>query len=152
MENMGGNINELFDFENLPEKIPAAAGGFLAAFGGFLAFVGFFLDWWGNWSGLKNATDGDQTLLCCIPLLGLLIILIGLASAAVPFLRRKIPFLKPITGGLMTILAVFLLCPIFVETEGAKIGWWCAPVGAVLIALGAVITLALPAIMRQDVS
>jgi hypothetical protein len=152
MEDWVGKINELFDFENLPDKAPKAAGGLVAAFGGFLAFVGFFLKWHA-WSGLKSATDGDQTLLCCVPLLGLLIILVGLASAAVPFLRRKIPFLKPITGGLLTFLSVFLLCPIFYEFgDGASIGWWCAPVGAVLIALGAVAALVLPSILEKDVS
>ncbi len=152
MENLGGNLNEMFDLENLPEKAPKAVGGLLAAFGGFLAFVGFFLKWH-VWSGFKSATDGDQTLLCCVPLLGLLIILVGLALAAVPFLRRQIPFLKPIAGGLLVLLSVFLLCPIFYELgDGASIGWWCAPVGAVLIALGAAIALVLPAILRQDVS
>jgi len=146
------NLNELFDFDNLPEKAPGAIGGILAAIGGFLAFVGFFLKWH-VWSGLKSATDGDQTLLCCVPLLGILIILVGLASAAVPFLRRKIPYLKPASGGLLVLLSVGLLCPIFIELgDNASIGWWCAPLGAMLIALGAVVALVLPAILKQNLS
>lgn len=156
MENLGGNVNEMFDLKDLPKKAPRAAGGCLAAIGGFLAFVGFFLNWYGffgeSGSGLKLATDGDQTLLFCIPCLGILIVLLGLASAATPFLRRQIPFLKPILGGVLALLPAFLLCPIFLEQEGTKIGWWCAPIGAVLIALGAVIALVLPTVMKQDVS
>jgi len=152
MEDLGGKANEMLDFENLPEKAPKALGGLLAAFGGFLAFVGFFLSWGFGASGLERATDYDQTLYLCIPCLGILIMLVGLASAAVPFLRREIPFLKPITGGLLILLSVLLLCPIFIEQEGAKIGWWCAPLGAVLIALGAVIALVLPALLKQDLS
>lgn len=150
------NMNELFDFDNLPQKAPAAAGGCLAAIGGFFAFVGFFLAWWGflgeSASGLKLATDGDQTLYFCIPCLGILVILVGLASAASAFLRREIPFLKPASGALLVLLSVFVLCPIFMEQEGAKIGWWCAPVGAVLIALGAVIALVLPSILQKDMT
>ena len=150
------NMNKVFDFKNLPERAPAAAGGCLAAIGGFLAFAGFFFSWAGGWgatySGLKFATDGNQTLYFCIPCLGVLIVLVGLALAATAFLRREIPFVKPITGGALVLLSVFLLCPIFMEREGAKIGWWCAPVGAVLIALGAVIALVLPTILRRDVS
>jgi hypothetical protein len=152
MEDLGGKANEMLDFENLLEKAPKAVGGLLAAFGGFLAFVGFFLSWGFGASGLERATDYDQTLYFCIPCLGILIMLVGLASAAVPFLRREIPFLKPITGGLLILLSVFLLCPIFIEQDGAKIGWWCAPVGAVLIALGAVIALVLPTLLKQDLS
>jgi hypothetical protein len=152
MEDLGGKANEMLDFENMLEKAPKAVGGLLAAFGGFLAFVGFFLSWGFGASGLERATDYDQTLYFCIPCLGILIMLVGLASAAVPFLRREIPFLKPITGGLLILLSVFLLCPIFIEQDGAKIGWWCAPVGAVLIALGAVIALVLPTLLKQDLS
>ncbi len=150
------NVNELFDFEDLPQKAPVAAGGCLAAIGGFFAFVGFFLAWWSFFgesaSGFKLATDGDQTLYFCIPCLGILTILVGLASAASAFLRREIPFLKPVSGALLVLLSVLVLCPIFMEQEGAKIGWWCAPVGAVLIALGAVIALALPAMLKKDVA
>jgi hypothetical protein len=145
-------LNEWFDFGNLPGKAPGAIGGILAAMGGFFAFVGFFFKWH-VWSGLKSATDGHQTLLCCVPLLGLLIVLVGLTSAAVPFLRRKIPYLKPVSGGLLVLLSVVLLCPIFVELgDNASIGWWCAPLGAMLIAVGAVIALVLPAILKQDLS
>jgi hypothetical protein len=75
--------------------------------------------------------------------------LVGLASAAVPFLRREIRLLKPITGGLLALLSVLLLCPIFIETEGAKLGWWCAPVGAVLIVIGALISLVLPTLLKE---
>src|SRR3989304_5470843 len=122
MEDLSKSTKDLFDFEGAAEKAPKAIGGLLAAIGGFLAFVGFFFKWH-VWSGLKTATDADQTLLCLVPLLGLLIILVGLASAAVPFLRRKIPFLKPVTGGLLTLLSVILLCPIFIELgDGAGIG------------------------------
>ena len=146
------NMNELFDFENLPEKAPTAAGGCLAAIGGFLAFVGFFLSWGFGVSGFELAKDFDQTLYYCIPCLGILIVLVGLASAAVPFVKREIPFVKPIIGGALVLLSVFLLCPIFMEREGTKIGWWCAPVGAVLIALGAAIALVLPTVLKKDVS
>jgi len=156
MEDLGGNANELLDLEDLPKKAPMAAGGCLAAMGGFLAFVGFFLSWFGgygdSWSGLKFATDGDQTLYFCIPCLGILIILVGLAYAAVTFLRREIPFLKPIIGGVLALMPVFLLCPIFLERESTEIGWWCAPIGALLIALGAVIALVLPSILEREVT
>ncbi len=153
MENLG-NLNELLDLEDLPQKAPSAAGGCLAAIGGFLAFAGFFISWYGGYggsaSGLKIATDYDQTWYFCIPCLGVLVILVGLASAASAFLRREVPFLKPITGTLLTLSSVLVLCPIFLEQEGTKIGWWCAPVGAVLIAIGAVFALVLPAILKQD--
>jgi uncharacterized membrane protein len=156
MQNLGGNMNEMFDLQDLPKKAPGAAGGCLAALGGLLAFVGFFLNWYSfpgaSGSGLKLATDGDQTLYCCIPCLGLLIVLVGLALAATPFLRREIPFAKPVIAGVLALLPAFLLCPIFLEREGAAIGWWCAPVGAVLVALGAVITLVVPVVMQKDVS
>ena len=152
MENLSGSANELFDFEDLPKKAPRAIGGLLAAIGGFLAVVGFFFSWGFGTSGLELATDYDQPILCCIPLLGLLIVLVGLASAAVPFLRREIPFVKPITGALLVLLSVVLLCPVFIENEGAAIGWWCAPVGAVLIAQGAVVALILPSVLEKDVS
>jgi hypothetical protein len=153
MENLGSNLEEYFDFEDLPQKAPAAAGGCLAMIGGFLAFVGFFIAWYEYiGSGLKLATDGDQTLLFCIPCLGSLVVLVGLASAASAFLRKDIPYLKPITGGLLTLLSVFVLCPIFIEQEGTKIGWWCTPLGAVLIVLGGVVALVLPTIIKRDLS
>ena len=153
MENLGSNLEEYFDFEDLPQKAPAAAGGCLAMIGGFLAFVGFFIAWYEYiGSGLKLATDGDQTLLFCIPCLGILVVLVGLASAASAFLRKDIPYLKPITGGLLTLLSIFVLCPIFIEQEGTKIGWWCTPLGAVLIVLGGVVALVLPTIIKRDLS
>lgn len=155
MENLG-NLDELLDLEDLPQKAPAAAGGCLAAIGGFLAFAGFFISWYGGFgasaSGLKLATDGDATLFFCIPCVGILVILVGLVSAASAFLKREVPFLKPITGGLLTLLSVLVLCPIFLEQEGTKIGWWCAPVGAVLIALGAAIALVLPTVVKRDLT
>jgi hypothetical protein len=152
MEDLRKKMNDLLDFEGASEKMPKAIGGLLAAFGGFLAFVGFFLKWQ-VWSGLKTATDGDATFLCLVPLLGLLIILVGLAAAAVPFLRREVPLLKPVAGGLLTLLSVILLCPIFFELgDNAGIGWWCAPLGALLIAVGAVVALVLPSIIGKDVS
>ncbi len=144
-----GNLNEMLDFEDLPSKIPQAIGGFLAIIGGFFAFVGFFLKWH-TWTGLKLATDGDQTALCCVPLLGILIMLIGLASAAVPFLRREIRLLKPLTGGLLALLSVLLLCPILYEVfPDPGIGWWCTPLGAVLIVIGALISLVLPTLLKE---
>jgi hypothetical protein len=156
MQNLGGNMNEMFDLKDLPKKAPGAAGGCVAALGGLVAFVGFFLNWYSflgtSGSGLKLATDGDQTLYCCIPCVGILIVLVGLALAVTTFLRREIPFVKPITAGVLVLLPAFLLCPIFLEQENTAIGWWCAPVGAVLVALGAVIVLVLPTVMEQDVT
>lgn len=144
-----GNLNELLDFDDLPSKAPRAIGGGLAVVGGFFAFIGFFFKWIG-FSGLKLATDWDQTFLCCVPLLGILIMLIGLAAAAIPFLRREIRLLKPVSGGLLALLSVLLLCPIFYEFgEDAEIGWWCAPIGAVLIVVGALVSLVLPTIMEE---
>jgi hypothetical protein len=156
MQNLGDDKNEMFDLQDLPKKAPGAVGGILAALGGFMAFVGFFLNWYSfpgaSGSGLKLATDGDQTLYCCIPLLGILIVLVGLALTAATFLRREIPFAKPIISGVLVLLPAFLLCPIFLERDNAAIGWWCAPLGAVLVALGAVIALVVPVVLQKDVS
>jgi hypothetical protein len=55
-----------------------------------------------------------------------------------------------VTGGLLTLLGVLVLCPIFMEQSGTKLGYWCAPIGAVLIAAGAVIALVLPTLLKQD--
>lgn len=148
-QNNSFDLNQFLDLEDIPSKAPMAAGGLLAALGGFMAFVGFFLAWLGSSTGIKLATDYDNNFYCCVPLLGLVIILFGLVAAIAPFLRREIPLIKPITGGLLALLSVLLLCPIFMEAKYAKIGWWCAPVGAVLIVVGAVVALIVPSIMEQ---
>lgn len=156
MESLGDERAGHFDFASLSERVPSAAGGCLAAVGGFLAIVGFFLGWVGGFgdslSGFELARDFDQPLYFCVPCMGVLIVAVGLTSAAASLLRRELPFLRSIVGGALTLLSVFVLCPVFLERDGVRIGWWCAPVGAVLIALGATITLVLPTLLKKDLS
>lgn len=53
-----------------------------------LVVVGFFLTWHG-WSSLQAATDGDGLLVCCVPLLGVLIVLFALGAVVFVMLRGR---------------------------------------------------------------
>jgi hypothetical protein len=154
----GFNVDDIHEHTepDLGRQAMGLAGGCVAAAGGLAALVGFFLGWVGAFggsvSGLRLATEFHETFLFCMPILSILAIVVGLLAAATSFTRRRFPILQPLAGALLALNAVFLLWPIFAERDNVLIGWLCAPVGAFLIIVGAVIMLAVPAILSRDVS
>jgi hypothetical protein len=141
---------------DLGRQAMGLAGGCVAAVGGLAALVGFFLGWVGAYggsvSGLRLATEFNESFLFCMPVLSILTIVIGLLAALASFTRRRYPILQPLAGALLALNAILLLWPVFAERDNVLVGWLCAPVGALLIVVGAVIILAVPAILRRDVS
>jgi hypothetical protein len=141
---------------DLGRQAVGVAGGCVAAVGGLAALVGFFLGWvgapGGSVSGLRLATEFHETFLFCIPLLSVLAIVVGLLALAAAVSRRRLYILQPLAGVLLALNAVFLLWPVFAERDNVLVGWLCAPVGALLIVVGAVFLLAVPAILKRDVS